>query len=298
MTLPAGDPRDHDRVIAIADVAAMLSVPMPTLRSWERRYGIPVMSRNSGKHRRYSQDELHALRMMRDEIARGSKASVAAASVRALLASQGPAQLFIEQVLQASNSGDTGQVRAELARAEQLLGLGECIDEVLMPAMRQIGQWWETGRCDIAQERLTTEAARSWLDQLSAFAPAPSRTGPILLACGPTDLHTLGLEALAALLRHQGWSCRVLGARTPVMTLKAAAQATSASGVVIVSHLASARQRALASVDAIVEMGIPVFYAGNAFGSTRSRHRVPGSYLGTRLKDASQMIDTALSPEK
>ncbi len=252
------------------------------------------MSRDSGRHRRYSQDELHALRLMRDEIARGSRASVAADSVRTLLAYAGPAQNIIDQILAASSAGDAALVRSELTRAEKLLGLGGCIDDVLMPAMRQIGQWWEAGHCDIAQERLTTEAARSWLDQLSAFAPAPIWTGPILLACGPTDHHTLGLEALAALMRHRGWSCRVLGARTPVMTLTAAAQATNAAGVVIVSHLASARQRALASIAAVVDLQIPVFYAGNAFGSPRSRHRVPGSYLGTCLSAASDLIDSSL----
>ena len=33
-----GDPRG----VPIKDVAQMLGVPMPTLRSWELRYGIPT----------------------------------------------------------------------------------------------------------------------------------------------------------------------------------------------------------------------------------------------------------------
>ncbi len=58
------------------------------------------------------------------------------------------------------------------------MGLAACIDEVLLPAMRQIGVWWAVGHCDIVQERLATEAIRTWLDRRSALAPAPTRAAP------------------------------------------------------------------------------------------------------------------------
>ena len=64
-----GDPRG----VPIKDVAKILGVPMPTLRSWELRYGIPTLSRGRGQHRRYLPDEVNALRLMRDEIARGQQ---------------------------------------------------------------------------------------------------------------------------------------------------------------------------------------------------------------------------------
>ena len=63
------------------------------------------------------------------------------------------------------------------------------------------------------------------------------RPASLVLACGPTDLHTIGLEALCVLLRYDGWSCRLLGARTSVPALAAAMHATGADAVVIVSHL-------------------------------------------------------------
>ena len=81
-------------------------------------------------------------------------------------------------------------------------------------------------------------------------APEPARQAPIVLACGPTDLHTIGLEALCLLLRHERWSCRLLGARTSVPALAAAVHATSARAVVIVSHLSSGRARAVESMRA------------------------------------------------
>jgi methanogenic corrinoid protein MtbC1 len=280
--------------VPIAEVSRALRVPMPTLRSWELRYQIPAASRLPGKHRRYSAQEVHTLRLMRDEVARGTRASIAAQTVRTLLGIDGPAADLIKIVLAASAQCDTDGIRAGLDQAAAVLGTAGCIDEVLLPALRQVGQWWETGVCNLTEEHLSTEAARAWLDKRSAFAPPPAMRRPVVLACGPGDLHTVGLEALALLLRQQGWPCRLLGAHTSTAALTTAVQATGAAGVVIVSHLPTSRRRAVDSMTAAAELGLPVFYAGNAFSSARRREQLPGTYLGTVLRDASALVDTTL----
>lgn len=287
-----GDPRG----VPIKDVALILGVPMPTLRSWELRYGIPALSRGPGQHRRYLPDEVNALRLMRDEIARGQQAAVAAQSVRRLLGGQGPAQELIHQILGAAERLDPSSIRDRLDEATETLGLAVCIDDVLLPAMRQIGVWWAVGHCDVVQERMATEAVRAWLDRRSAFAPPPTRPRSILLACGPSDLHTIGLESTAVLLRYEGWPCRVLGAKTSTATLATAARATAVAGVVVVSHLATGRRRGIESIRAVSELGIEVFYAGNAFSTQRSRRGVPGRFLGGSITDACAELTQALAP--
>jgi methanogenic corrinoid protein MtbC1 len=233
---------------------------------------------------------------MRDEIARGRRAADAAREVRALLAQGGPARELVDALLAASDLMDPQAVRDVLDRAGEELGLPAAMDEVLMPAMRQVGRWWETGRCDIAQEHLTSEAARSWLSRLAAFSPTPERRDPVVLACGPRDLHTLGLEALAVLLAYDGWSCRVLGARTPASTLATAVRATSASAVVVVSHLSVGRRPAVEAIKAVAGSGPAVFFAGNAFLFSRAREGVPGTYLGESLAAAADVISLSPSP--
>jgi MerR family transcriptional regulator, light-induced transcriptional regulator len=287
-----GDPRG----VPIKDVAQILGVPMPTLRSWELRYGIPTLSRGPGQHRRYLPEEVNALRLMRDEIARGQQAGIAAESVRKLMGGHGPAQDLIHQILGAAERLDAAAIRARLDETMATLGLAACIDDVMLPAMRQIGVWWAVGHCDVVQERMATEAVRAWLDRRSAFAPAPTRPRPILLACGPSDLHTIGLESTAVLLRYQGWPCRVLGARTSTITIATAARATAVAGVVVVSHLATGRRRAVESIRAVNDLGIAVFYAGNAFSTPRSRRGVPGRYLGVGIEDACAQLTRALAP--
>jgi methylmalonyl-CoA mutase cobalamin-binding subunit len=282
--------------VAIAELSRALAVPMPTIRSWELRYGIPSVSRPQGQHRRYLPAEVHALRLMRDEIVRGLSAGAAAQSVRDVLNPQGPAEVFITRILDCAERLDPAGIRSCLDEARGTLGLGGCIDDVLLPSLRQVGSWWAIGHCDVVQERMTTEAVRAWLDRASAFAPAPTRRGTVLLACGPSDLHTVGLESLALLLRDGGFPCRVLGARTSTMTLITAAQAMNAAAVVVVCHLATGRLRAIGSIEAISRLGIKVFFAGNAFSSKRGRRPVPGSYLGVRIQDAYAEIEAALAP--
>jgi len=289
---PGGEP--------IAEVSRILQVPMPTLRSWELRYGIPELARSSRRHRRYTSQDIHALRLMRDEITRGRRAAAAARSVRALLGVSGPAANFISAVLAASDRSDTTGIRAELGRAAEVLGNARCIDDVLLPAMRQVGQWWESGRCGVAQEHLTSAAARAWLGERISLAPAPAQQRVIVLACGPSDFHTIGCECLALLLRQQGWPTRLLGAGTSTEKLVAATGSTSSAAAVIVSHLPTSRRRAVESISAVHARGIAVFYAGNAFTALKNRKRVPGTYLGDRIIDACALICEALtgSPSK
>jgi len=206
------------------------------------------------------------------------------------MALPGPAAEFIIGVLDASGRLDAASVRRLLEEASDAIGLGGCIDRVVMPVMRQIGIWWITGSYSIEQEAMTTEAIRAWLDRRTAFLPGPTRPNHILLACGPHDRHTLGLEALALLLRTQGWSCRMLGARITAATLATAADANDPAAVVVVAHIPAGHRRAVAALQAVDQLGFTLFYAGGAFSDQESREGVPGRYLGRQITGACAII--------
>ena len=61
------------RLLSIGEVSAILGIPVPTLRSWERRYGFPQPVRTEGGHRRYSDAHLAQLRRIRDGINPGGR---------------------------------------------------------------------------------------------------------------------------------------------------------------------------------------------------------------------------------
>lgn len=286
------DRTSRDPVLTIQDVSRLLQVPAPTIRSWERRYGIPSATRTEGGHRRYSPEQLTMLRRMRDEISRGHPAVQAAALVRAVQTRS--THPLIATFLQAAHRLDPTGMKQVLDTAQGTMGLAHTVDEVLLPAMREIGRWWETGRCDVAHEHLATETTQTWLRAYARARPR-ARPEPILLSCGPRDQHTLGLESLGALLGHRGFDCRFLGARTPASSLAVAVQELRPVAVVVVSHLSGARRVAVEAIRAAQRVNVAYFYAGNAFGSPQSRRGVPGTYLGNNLGQAADLVADAIS---
>jgi hypothetical protein len=65
----------------------------------------------------------------------------------------------------------------------------------------------------------------------------------------------------------------------------------------VVYHLATGRLRAIESIRAVHDLDIPVFYAGNAFTSPRSRRGVPGHYLGVGIESACAQLTSALASD-
>jgi hypothetical protein len=206
------------------------------------------------------------------------------------------AEVLVRELLFASRDYDPAAVRSRLDLAATTLGLGGCLDEVLFPVLREIGHRWQHRRFDIEAERLATEAMRGWLEALTLEVPEAGDWAPVLLTCGPADLHSIGIEALAVLLRLHGRPCRVLGTRVPVRTLTSAVRANRPSVVVLVSHLRSNRLTATQALRAVAALGPEVFYAGGAFGSVRLRRHVPGTYLDGDLREACEVILRTTGP--
>jgi hypothetical protein len=202
---------------------------------------------------------------------------------------------FVSALLAGSSRKSPRRVSDQLDEAMLTLGLGGCVDDVLMPAMREIGTRWQHGLLDIETERLTTETVRAWLEKIALRAPEPDPIATLVLACGPAERHSIGLEALCTLLRYQGRACRMLGPRTSTRALTSAVKANKPSAVIIVSHSRATRLGATQSLRAAADLGVELFYAGDAFAASSRRGDVPGTYLGTSLEAACAAIIAATS---
>lgn len=291
------DSRETAVGLTIEQVSQMVGVPMPTIRSWERRHQVPVVSRTPGGHRRYSSEQLDALRRMRDLVAQGLRPGDAAARVKSEDATS--AESLIEALLQASEEFKPNTIGEILDAARQALGLGRTVDDVLLPTLRQIGLRWQLGEADVSHEHLAAYAIHGWLSKLSQIRPPLSQFRPIVLCCGPRDDHTLGLEALGVLLAERGFDCRLLGARTPAESLVRVVRDTAAVAIILVCHLPAGRQAAVDALRSAELNQTNIYYAGGAFSSHQARHGVPGHHLGDNLTSAADFIADALkNPSK
>ena len=201
------------------------------------------------------------------------------------------------RVIQAAQELDPAGLQARFDRATTRLGLAASIDRVVLPTARQLGRIMVAGRRDHVQELLATEVIRAWLNDQASLAPRPWRAETVLLTCGPRDRDTVFVEALALLVRLHGWPCRVLGARTPILTVTAAARADDTAAVVVGATRLGRRQ-AMVCLSAAADLGVPTFFAGSAFETQRSRSGVRGRYLGPSVQGACDLLVDTLSPHE
>ena len=282
-------------LLTATEVAASIGVPAPTIRSWERRYGWPEPTRTRGGHRRYSAAHVRGLQAIRDEIARGRSPQQAVVLLRRQAARR--RGQHVAELVDAAVAIDPWRTRRVLAGLTTVMTVEEAIEGVILPAVREIGLQWERGACDVAGEHITTGQIRQWLGQLVQES-RPRRPAPtVVLSTGPSDFHSLGLEAFAVLLSRQGLNVLLLGALTPVESLAQTVRTLQADAAVIACHMAITRRAALDSIKRVASLGfVRVFYAGNGFATARSRKGVPGTYLGADMPAAATEVARLVLP--
>lgn len=289
----------HDEIggpLTIAAVSEKLGIPVPTIRSWERRYGFPAPARTEGKHRRYTGAEVEQLRALRDAVTQGYPTRAAVELVRDGAVAGSARRPEVDALLQAAVDLDPNAARGILQTVTDALGPEQAAVEVALPALQEVGARWKAGTCDVATEHMMIDALRGWMGRLTALAPPPLDPRPIVLACGPKEVHSIGLEAFAMILSRRRLSVLVLGAMTPTESLVRAVRDTRAPGAVVVAQRSVNRRSAMESIAAVDRLlGVRAFYGGSAFSSPVSRRGVPGTYLGTDLIAAAGTIDGALT---
>lgn len=165
---------------------------------------------------------------------------------------------------------------AELARAHAVVlwrqaGLAAVYD-VMSRCLAQLASSWADGRGTVHAEHRATRAAQRVTYELGSRTAAPRRTGTVLLAAPDGEQHSLALDALAHLLRDNGWPVQVLDA-LPAAELVAAAP--GAAALVLSLHTAAAaaavpaltRQLRRAAPDTLLVLGGPAAPHGRAAGA-------------------------------
>lgn len=257
-------------------MARMLGVSPTTLRTWDRRYGLGPSTREEGRHRRYSEEDVSRLRHMLALTGRGvAPAAAAAIAMGGTLdvepgdgpkAGGGPRPVPVER------DGWAAEVRG-FARAAHRLDLTLMTDlagglvarhgvvvaweRVLVPFLVALGEKVSAQGTGVEVEHLATTAV---LDAVrGAVLPVSGRL-PALLACAPDEQHSLPLHVLGAALAERGCAARHLGARVPATALLDAVKLLEPRVVVLWAHASG--YAALAPVPDLLERGCDVLVAG------------------------------------
>ncbi len=241
--MPTSAERDLQRLLQAsqapayntAAVARRSGVPAATFRAWERRYGFPLPDRGAARQRLYSEQDVQAIIWLRDRIAEGLTISAALGLLRSRLSQPqtprpGPRSYGLD-VLDRSSAVppselasrleaallafDATQATLTLSEAFGLYSLEQVSLGVIQPALHRIGDGWQAGTVDVAQEHFASSYIRQRLTALLEVAN-PSRYDRLAIAaCGPDEWHELGLLMVSLFLTRRGWHVVYLGASLP-----------------------------------------------------------------------------------
>jgi methanogenic corrinoid protein MtbC1 len=106
--------------------------------------------------------------------------------------------------------------------------------DVVLPYLRDLGTRWAAGRASVAQEHFASNLIRGRLLALARDWDAGD--GPTLvLACLPGEAHDLGLIIFGILAARRGWRVTLLGADTPLDTVRASVRRIQPSMIVLLA---------------------------------------------------------------
>jgi MerR family transcriptional regulator, light-induced transcriptional regulator len=122
-----------------------------------------------------------------------------------------PASVRVDELVSALERFDEAAVNELLDRAFGDLTIDAVVDELILPALRRIGDRWAGGEATVAQEHFASNLLRGRMHGW-ARGWGGGRGPAALLACPPGERHDLALLAFGLLLRERGWRVAFLAA--------------------------------------------------------------------------------------
>ncbi len=229
------DVSTDEGALRIGEFARRVGISPELLRAWEARYGLLQPVRSDGGFRLYTAQDGERVARMKRGLDEGLSAAEAA---RRALAQPRPSEGLLEdarrRLLSAVHAYDEAALHAVLDEALAGFALETVLRELILPALREIGDQWARGELEVGQEHFASNLVRERLLGLARFWGRGG--GPrAILACAPGERHDIGLVAFGLMLRSHGWRIVFLGADTPLATLERAIAATEPRLVVVAS---------------------------------------------------------------
>jgi DNA-binding transcriptional MerR regulator len=282
----------EEETLPVAAVARRLGVAPATLRTWDRRYGIGPRAHTTGRHRRYTHDDIARLELMQQALLRGATPAEAAGyamrtspprTPEIVAPRDGNASLLREfttrsaSVLGLSRAAmamDTVATQQLIADSIDALGVVSVWDDVLRPVLAALASRWEqSGEC-VEVEHLVHECALAALIGATPMVSAPRNPRPVLLCCAPDEQHSLPLYVLRAALAQSGIGTQMLGAALPTAALAAAVRRTGPAAVAVWAQLPRHARAAVFTEVPRTRQRVRLFACGPGWFTTELPDRV------------------------
>lgn len=289
---------------SIADLEALTGIKAHTLRTWEKRYQLFAPHRSDGNARRYNQQDLLRLLNIRNLIQQGHKiSSIAEWSEEEIRTRVREAHLFLgeeadqtgEQLLLALCDLREELIQKILQQVILKMGFEQAIIQVIFPFFRRLGQWWEAGVINPAQEHFFSQIIRQKLLTAIDSLPIPQETSKpkIILFLPDRELHELGLLFYQYALRQRGYPTLYLGPAVPMTDLNKMITISRAKVLLGVLSYSLGLETVLPAIRQLSEeFSIHILLTGRAVAEIPLKDKSPVLSIFSNLQDLLEILSS------
>jgi len=259
--------------LTIGALAKATSIPVPTLRTWERRYRSPEPTRKPSGHRLYPVSLVARLRKVALLLDRGHRPGeilpLTSSELDSLLALSGtagerlesPARTMtgsiepqgdaLDEMMHAVKDLDRDALIGVLRRMWIRLGPLPFLQRCAATLMEQVGAAWQAGTLEIRHEHFATACLSDFLHEVREAFDRQARGPRVVAAMLPGDTHEGGLLMASVILALRGCRLVYLGLGTPVEEIATAARDRAARAVAISVSVTMPRTHSAKAVNAL-----------------------------------------------
>lgn len=230
-------------------VAQRTGLSPHVIRIWEKRYRVVEPSRTDTNRRRYSDEEIERLALLRQATEAGHSigtiATLTTEQIRSVLSADRaaastsgiplppPAPTHVTQALESVRRLDANGLEEVLHQAALELGHQGLLCQLISPLASAVGEHWERGELTAAHEHFATAHIKAFLNRTTR-AYAWREDSPRLLVATPAgQLHELGAILVASSASNLGWNVTYLGPNLPAIEISGAARQTGSKAVAL-----------------------------------------------------------------
>lgn len=306
----ASSREDQSALFPIRELVRRTGVNASTLRAWENRHGLLTPTRTPSGHRLYGPRDVQRIRRLQELLAQG----LSLGDIAPLLAEEAPHPVdagiqdalhippgsawhgYLRETLYALEHFSTERLDNLYNEACALYPIDIVTDNLLIPALEQLGKRWDKRPSGIAEEHFFTAWLRNKLGARLHHAASLPKGGQLIMACLPHENHEIGLLVFALAALQRGYRIIYLGANMPTRQIVHVARQAHALGIVLSGRQAAAPGAALADIAWLAaESAIPVFIGSHFSVQARELLQAAGATpLGTDMTVGMRLMESRL----
>ena len=225
---------------SIQQTAQISGLTAHVIRAWENRYQAVSPLRSEGNQRLYSEDDVQRLYLLSQAVHAGHRISTVVGmshqeleklALRRDQSSSGEhgEDDVVERCLQSVRDLKADELEERIAGAAIEMGMIACIDNVIVPLMRRIGEEWHRGNIRAYHEHLASSVIRTYLGNRIRGLKSPE-TAPVAVVTTPSgQIHEFGSLVVAIAAASAGFEIVFLGSDLPAEEIIQSIHETGAS---------------------------------------------------------------------